>query len=398
MRRRDLPKTLGLLALTPASTAMARTSTSAHDTVTLLLTGDVMTGRGIDQVLPHPGDPRTYERYSRPARDYVELAERVNGAIPRPVDYDYLWGDALQVLEAAAPDVRIINLETAVTREGAPWPRKVIHYRMHPANIPCLTAAAIDCCVLANNHVLDWGHDGLEETVDSLTHAGLACVGAGADLAAAQAPAVLALPGHGRVLVFAACLGSSGVPSSWAAGTKRAGVHRLSRLTEDTVEAFAGLVQAHRQAGDTVVVSLHWGGNWGYDIPADHTRFAHGLIEAAQVDVVHGHSSHHPMGMELYRGKTILYGCGDLINDYEGISSHRQFRGELGLLYLLTLRRDTGAWVSLEMVPVERRQFRLHHAMQADSEWLRQVLDRECRSLGTRVISEADDRLALRPA
>ena len=102
--------------------------------------------------------------------------------------------------------------------------------------------------------------------------------------------------------------------------------------------------------------------------------------------------------MELYRGKTILYGCGDLINDYEGISSHRQYRGELGLLYLLTVRRDSGALVSLEMVPVERRRFRLVHATRADRGWLRQVLDRECRALGTRVTAAADERLRLMPA
>ena len=123
--------------------------------VTLFVAGDVMSGRGIDQVLPHPGDPRIFEPYSSSALDYVKLAERTSGRIARPVDFTYIWGDALAVLDAAAPDLRLINLETAVTRTGTPWPGKGIQYRMHPDNIPCLSAAHIDCCVLANNHVLD---------------------------------------------------------------------------------------------------------------------------------------------------------------------------------------------------------------------------------------------------
>ncbi len=165
------------------------------DAVTLFVAGDVMTGRGIDQVLPHPGDPHIFEPYSRSALDYVRLAERTTGPIPRAVVYTYIWGDALAALDAAAPDLRIINLETAVTRTGTPWPGKGIQYRMHPDNIPCLSAAHIDCCVLANNHVLDWGYAGFEETLVTLSKAGLTTVGAGAD----QAPAVFPLPGQGRV-------------------------------------------------------------------------------------------------------------------------------------------------------------------------------------------------------
>ncbi|MBU1394726.1 MAG: CapA family protein, partial [Gammaproteobacteria bacterium] len=141
--------------------------------MTLFLCGDVMTGRGIDQVLPHPGDPVLHEGYVTSAPDYVALAERVNGPIPRPAEFAYVWGDALAEWARIAPDLRIVNLETAVTTRDD-WQRgKGIHYRMHPANVPCLTAAGIDCCVLANNHVLDWGYAGLAETLETLRRAGL---------------------------------------------------------------------------------------------------------------------------------------------------------------------------------------------------------------------------------
>src|SRR6516164_7910981 len=126
------------------------------DSIRLFLCGDVMTGRGIDQILPHPNAPALHEPSMLSARDYVRLAEAKNGPIARPVEFAYIWGDALAELERRHPDVRIINLETAITTSGA-WIPKGINYRMHPDNTPCLTAAGINCCVLANNHTLDYG-------------------------------------------------------------------------------------------------------------------------------------------------------------------------------------------------------------------------------------------------
>ena len=146
--------------------------------LSLFLSGDVMLGRGIDQILRHPSQPQLYEPHADSALAYVHLAEEANGPIPRQVDPGYVWGDALAVLHDRKPAARIINLETAITRSSKPWP-KGINYRMHPANVDCLTAAQIDCCVLANNHVLDWGQDGLLETLATLRSTGIRTVGAG---------------------------------------------------------------------------------------------------------------------------------------------------------------------------------------------------------------------------
>ena len=145
-----------------------RNTANSKTAITLFLCGDVMTGRAIDQVLPHPGDPRLHEPTVRDARGYVRLAEAVNGSIGAPVDFAYIWGDALAELERQKPDIRLINLETAVTDSDDHWPAKGIHYRMHPRNLPAIRAAAIHCCTLANNHVLDWGYRGLAETLQSL--------------------------------------------------------------------------------------------------------------------------------------------------------------------------------------------------------------------------------------
>lgn len=363
--------------------------------LTVFLCGDVMTGRGIDQVFPHPCPPDLYESYVRDARDYVALAEERNGPIPRPVGLDYIWGDALAELERRAPDVRLINLETSITTSEAWWPDKGIHYRMNPAHTGCLTAARITCCALANNHVLDWGYEGLRETLATLRSAGIATAGAGAHLEEARAPAVLDVPGKGRVAVFSLGTESSGIPPEWAAGVDRPGVELLPDLTPATARRIGARVRAIKRAGDLVIASIHWGSNWGYEVPSLQREFARTLIDEAGVDVVHGHSSHHPRGIEVHRERPILYGCGDFLNDYEGIRGYEQFRGDLALMYFVTLEPASGRLLSLRMTPMQVRHFRECRASAADTGWLRDVLNREGRRFGTHVISEEDGTLSL---
>jgi poly-gamma-glutamate synthesis protein (capsule biosynthesis protein) len=362
--------------------------------VTLFLAGDVMTGRGVDQALPRPGDPRLYESYVTAATEYLTLAEQANGPIPKPVDFAYIWGDALTELERRRPDVRLVNLETAVTRSLKPTP-KGINYKMNPANLPVLTIAAIDCCVLANNHVLDWGHDGLIETLATLAKADIKVAGAGRDRQAARAPAVLPAAGKGRVLVFAFGSPTSGIPADWAATENKPGVNLVSDLSPRTVWHLAPDVREIKKPGDVVVASIHWGPNWGYDISDQQVAFAHALIDEAGVDVVHGHSSHHAKAIEVYGGRLILYGCGDFLNDYEGIKGYEAFRDDLAVMYLPAVRALDGTLDRLTMVPFQIRRFRLNHAVPADAEWLAETLSREGERFKTSVHPGADGTLML---
>lgn len=360
----------------------------------LMLAGDVMLGRGVDQVLPHPGDPTLFEDAVRSAEDYVALAERAHGPIGRPLDFDAIWGDAVPALGRHAVDLRLVNLETAVTARGEPAP-KGINYRMNPANLPALTAFGVDGCALANNHVLDWGAAGLSDTLDALAAAGVRGAGAGRARAQAEAPAVFPLGDGARLLLFAAALPTSGVPPHWAATAARPGVAFLPDLTAATRDGVVDRVRAARRPGDVVVLSLHWGPNWGYAVGADERAFAHGLIDAAAVDVVFGHSSHHPKAIEMHRGKPILYGCGDLLNDYEGIAGEEAYRGDLTLLYLPTLAGPARRCRSLVMLPFRLHRFRLTRPEEADLGWLRQRLDRECGRFGARVVRSGRDALEL---
>lgn len=291
--------------------------------VTIFLCGDVMTGRGVDQILPHPSDPRLHEAYVRDARQYVRLAEAANGPVPRPVSFSYIWGDALEELEHVAPRARVVNLETSVTRSDHHWPGKGIHYRMHPDNARGLAAAGIDVCALANNHVLDFGEAGLLETMDTLAGIGVRSAGAGRTLDEAREPARVGIPGEGRLLIFAFGHASSGIPPAWAATDTRPGLDVLPDLSQATARHILQRVQAV------------------YEVPPAHRRFAQALLDGG-VDIVHGHSSHHVRPIELHRGKLILYGCGDFLNDYEGITGHESFRDDLALMYFPTVDTTSG--------------------------------------------------------
>jgi poly-gamma-glutamate synthesis protein (capsule biosynthesis protein) len=353
-----------------------------------------MIGRGIDQVLAHPCDPALREGYAHSATDYVRLAEAANGPIPRPADPWYVWGAALDEWSRVQPDGRIINLETSVTRSDD-YIRKGINYRVSPDNAECLAAAAVDCCVLANNHVLDWGRAGLSETLTTLAHLGIKTAGAGRNLDEAAAPALLDLHRKGRVLVFSFALPSSGVPKSWAATRESSGVNVLGDLSLSGAARIAEQVERLRRPGDVILVSVHWGSNWGYEVADAEQRFAHALIDDAGVSIVHGHSSHHPKGIEVYRDRLILYGCGDFLNDYEGIRGYEEYRGDLALMYFARVDAASAAVAGLEIVPLQIRNFRLVRPSSQDVEWLQQTLDRESRRFGARIVLDAAGRLVL---
>jgi poly-gamma-glutamate synthesis protein (capsule biosynthesis protein) len=355
-----------------------------------------MTGRGVDQILLHPGNPELHESGIRDARVYVDLAERKNGVIRRPVDASYVWGDALAEWELVAPRFRVVNLETTITKSDDFWNDKDIHYRMSPDNVDCLLAAKIDCCSLANNHALDWGSEGLVATLDTLERAGVSIAGAGRNRAEAQRPAILGTTADGgRLLVFALGFPSSGVLPEWAATESRAGVYFVEAPSDAAARQIGREIERVKTGRDRVIVSLHWGANWGYEVPDAHVRFAHSLIDRG-ADIVHGHSSHHPGPIEVYRNKLILYGCGDFIDDYEGIEGYESFRDDLVLMYFATVSGRSGELCDLRLAPMQIAKMRLNRATAQDAVWLANTLARASRRFATVVSVGEDGRLFLR--
>jgi poly-gamma-glutamate synthesis protein (capsule biosynthesis protein) len=154
-------------------------------------------------------------------------------------------------------------------------------------------------------------------------------------------------------------------------------------------------VSAAKREGDLVVLSIHWGSNWGYDVPNAHRRFAHRILDAAGVDLIHGHSSHHPVGLEVYRGKLILYGCGDFLNDYEGIGGYEEFRSDLTAMYFPTLDAIAGNLSRLVLVPMQIRHFRVNRPENADARFLEDTLNREAGRFGLALSRLPDGSLVL---
>jgi poly-gamma-glutamate synthesis protein (capsule biosynthesis protein) len=352
-----------------------------------------MIGRGIDQIMRHPGDPIIHETWARSALRYVELAEEKSGPLPRGVDPTYVWGD-MRRLSREGVDVRIVNLETALTDRGRPWPSKGIHYRAHPANASCLSAAGIDVAVVANNHILDWSQPGLDDTLDTLDRLGVGRTGAGRDEREAWAPASVITDAGARVLVLGVGSPSSGIDPAWESGTDRPGVAVVGSLSNASVEKVARALDPIRRPGDIIVVSIHWGPNWGYGVPSTHRRFARDLVDHVGVDVVHGHSSHHPMGLDIYRGSLILYGCGDLLTDYEGIGGHDQYRANLGGWYVVSFDGSGDGIRDLRIIPTKVDRFQLTTPSREEMHWLADMFREQCLTPGVEV-QVSDDVLTV---
>ncbi len=350
-----------------------------------------MTGRGVDQIMPHSVDPAIQEPVVQSALDYLSMVEQVSGNIAKPVSFDYIWGSALGILQQFQPDLKIINLETAVTCSDE-RADKLINYRMHPANAAFLSAAGIDCCVLSNNHTLDWGVTGLRESLTTIRGV-CSTAGAGENLNQAREPAVLAV-GNSRVLVFSAGSQDSGITGDWSATGDGPGIWYLEDLAERTADDIVQHITQWREPGDIVVFSIHWGANWVKRIPRRHRQFAHRLIDSGQVDVIHGHSSHHPLGLEVYKGRLVMYGCGDFLNDYEGILRYRKHRHDLCLMYFVDLATD-GSLATLTMVPMQIKGMSLRRAEVSDAHLLRRKVSRLSPGFLTRVKMDSAGHLQL---
>lgn len=354
--------------------------------LTLFLSGDVMTGRGIDQVLPYPSNPVIYEPYMNDARGYITLAQSKNGPFSKPVSFEYIWGDALEELEFHKPDFRLVNLETSITASDDYWKGKGINYRMNPANIDCLLSAKVDYCALSNNHVLDWGYDGLNDTVKTLTTNKICFSGAGSNLSEAEKPAVF-YSGQKRILIFSIGTVSSGIPFQWEATNDNAGVNLLHNLGLNRVESVGRMINMFRKPGDLIIVSIHWGDNWVKKIPYSHIQFAHALIDNGYADIIHGHSSHHLLAVEVYKNKAVLYGCGDFITDYEGISGLEEYRSDLSIMFLLTIDTNNGNLTEIQIVPFVKNRFTLKRVSNEDFQYINDRLNNYGQEFGNRVLS-----------
>jgi poly-gamma-glutamate synthesis protein (capsule biosynthesis protein) len=242
----------------------------------------------------------------------------------------YPWGNVLPRLKAA--DLAVVNLECVISRTGRPWSQwpKAFHFRAKPHAFQSLRLAGIDAVTLANNHVLDYEAPALLEMLDGLRRADIAYAGAGRSLEEARQPAFI----EARGLRLGIVSFTDNEPG-WAASATTPGTNWLEvSLAEETLAIVGQSIAAARQGGaDVVLFSNHWGPNMVERPPALFRQFAHAVIDAG-ADIYFGHSAHLFQGIELYRGRPILYDAGDFIDDY---AVDPQLRNDRGLLFELWL-------------------------------------------------------------
>lgn len=357
----------------------------------LFLCGDVMLGRGIDQLFMHKNNPILYESYMTDARDYVPNSIDLNN--PKP--YDYIWGDLLSNNDFNKSDLRIINLETSVTTSDD-YQNKPVLYRMNPLNIEAIKVANISYCNMANNHVLDWGERGLMETIYTLTKKGINFGGIGMNIDTASAPKIMEING-GRVLIFSYGDVDSGIPYDWTATKTKPGVNVIRTSDPGTKIGVTNHIKKFYQNGDFVIVSIHWGSNWGWVVEPWHEEFAHFLIDYASVDIIHGHSSHHFRPLEIYNNKLILYGCGDMINDYEiiGDPNKEYYLSDISMAYFPHYKEKK--LVELFLVPYTLHDMKLVNVTNNRISLVKNKLNDVCQKYGLSFVQNGQKIVAKLP-
>jgi poly-gamma-glutamate capsule biosynthesis protein CapA/YwtB (metallophosphatase superfamily) len=312
---------------------------------TLAITGDVMLGRLVNETVAARG-------------------------------FAYAWGDVLPVLRKA--DLSLVNLECALTGHTRPWhdgAYKAFYFRAEPAAVATLKIARVSFASLANNHVWDFGPEGMEETIEVLDREGIAHAGAGTDLAAAQVPARLALDGA-RVSVVA----FADHPPAWAATPTSPGINYTPvSVDADSFADVERAVAAARRDADLVIFSIHWGPNMRSRPTPEFRDFAHRVVEAG-ADIFWGHSAHLVQGIQIHRGRPILYDTGDFVDDYAVDPHHRN---DLSALFLI--HASPPAIDRIELLPVKIGRMQVNFAGGRERDWFAQRVVTLCGEMGTGV-------------
>ncbi len=310
------------------------------------LVGDVMFGRGVD------------DRWNDP------------GHLPEGV-----WTDLRERLRRL--DGLVCNLECCVSDRGTPRDR-TFTFRADPDwAVPALRAAGVSAVSLANNHVLDYGPPAFRDTLAHLESGGIRHAGAGEDLAAALAPTTIVADDIDVAVVALTDQYPAYGATPAARGTAYAPLEVGDPRTTERVER--ALAAARETDPDVVVASLHWGPNWDVRPSEAQRAFARDLVDRG-VDVVHGHSAHVVQGVEVYRGRPIVYDAGDFVDDYvvkEDLHNDRSF--------LFVLEVADGSLRALDLVPIEIDDAAVHPADPEAAGWLRERMRTLSAPFGTTV-------------
>ncbi len=287
----------------------------------------------------------------------------------RQAGYTYPWGNMRSVLHNN--DLNIANLETTLTTSTDKVP-KVFNYKAGPTHVQALKEANIGLVSLANNHSLDFGPSGLRETIDTLDGAGILHVGAGENAAKAHKPVIVERGG-----IRIGVLGYTDNEPGWKATADAPGI---AYVHVSDIDALRDDVVALRTQVDLLVVSLHIGPNMVTEPSRAIVDFCHGLVDLG-VDIIHGHSAHVVQGMELYKGKLIMYNTGDFVDDY---AVDAVLRNDLSFLFLISATKSGVQTVRL--VPVRIKNMQVNRAEGDDASTVIKMMQERSQAFGMQLL------------
>jgi poly-gamma-glutamate synthesis protein (capsule biosynthesis protein) len=215
------------------------------------------------------------------------------------------------VLAPVAPvlssaDLTVVNLETAITERGDAQPKEFT-FRTNPSALTALASAGVDVASMANNHGMDFGRVGLEDSLAAEQGSGFPIIGIGHDANEAYAPYEAVIKGQ-RIAVFAATqVLDANLISSWTATDNQPGL-----ASAKNVDRLTAAVAAARAGHDTVVVFLHWGIEKQTCPSGDQKALARRLVDAG-ADIVVGSHSHRVEGGGRLDGALVDYGLGNFV-------------------------------------------------------------------------------------
>lgn len=262
---------------------------------------------------------------------------------------------------------------------------------MHPANIQCLKEAGINYASLANNHTLDFETEGLLETVRTVKNAGIAFAGAGESREEAHRPAELLLENHNEDAYYLVHVYSaSDHPGDWASVPN----FHLIDYSPETRSRLRDMLTSAPSRPDFKIFSVHWGPNYEWTPSDDIQSLAHFLIDECSVDLIHGHSSHHIQGVEVYKDKLIIYGCGDFVDDYAINTTYRNDLSGIWKVRLEETQEEKLEVGALELYPTRIKRFQTNLIKRNDPDlaWVHSKFQQLCRSLGTEVERKFGDQ------
>ena len=254
---------------------------------------------------------------------------------------DQLKADPAKVLAPIAPvlsgaDLAMVNLETAITERGDPVPGKNFHFRSPAASFTALKSAGVDVVTMANNHALDYGPVGMQDTFDAIVSSKLPVIGIGRDATEAFRPHLTVVKGQRIAFLGAVDWLEPALIPAWSATETQPG---LAFSIDRTLLVAA--VGAVRPDVDTLVVFLHWGTEGTNCASPQQGELAGALLEAG-ADIVVGSHAHRVFGAGRVGSSLVAYGLGNFVYYREDGES-----GRSGVLLVTATGRevDDYSWV-----------------------------------------------------